>query len=151
MRGALMRMHPAKRARGMCTDASRWREPCLCSQRVKGMLADRISRGSGSTPIVFCMGAGDETTDLDKRPVLDLMTPLTDVVSVDPSASVSECVDIFFNKNVRHIPVRDSAGTLGFARMRTPTALRRVHPVHTTAPGILFRHEARVYCPNAGF
>lgn len=38
--------------------------------------------------------------------MLDLMTPLRDVVSVGPSASVSECVDIFFNKNVRHIPVR---------------------------------------------
>ena len=48
--------------------------------------------------------AGPETTDLEHHPVAELMTPIQDVVWVEPSASVSECVDIFFSKNLRHLP-----------------------------------------------
>jgi hypothetical protein len=86
--------------------------------------------------------AGDETTDLDKHAVLDLMTPLPDVVSVEPSASVSECVDIFFNKNVRHIPVRADAHALVFSSPQrlTPTSRRKADP--RARPPITLRHSS---------
>ena len=46
------------------------------------------------------------------------MTPLAEVISVSLSAPVSQVVDVFFNHNVRHVPVIDGETLSGVLSWR---------------------------------
>lgn len=54
-----------------------------------------------------CAGGEAHASLLSRRciQVKSITTPLMDVVAISPSSPVSKAVDIFFEKNVRHLPV----------------------------------------------
>jgi len=50
--------------------------------------------------------------------VQTIMTPLSEVVHVSLADSVSKCVDTFFERNLRHLPVIDGAHLSGILSLR---------------------------------
>jgi len=56
---------------------------------------------------IVLLGRSSKTTY-----VKDIMTSANDLISVNPSASLSECMEIMTQKRIRHIPVIDSEGNV---------------------------------------
>jgi len=73
----------------------------------------------GASPVVglvsersflsFCTGPHP---DGSTEPVRSIMTPLANVLHVSLTDPASQVIDIFFNNNVRHLPVIDGKGQL---------------------------------------
>jgi len=56
---------------------------------------------------IVLLGRSSKTTY-----VKDIMTSANDLISVNPSTSLSECMEIMTQKRIRHIPVIDSEGSV---------------------------------------
>lgn len=71
-------------------------------ERVVGLINERSF-------LSFCKG---DHPDGAKEPVSSVMTPLESVLHVSLTDPASKVIDLFFNKNVRHLPVIDNRAHL---------------------------------------
>ena len=80
-------------------------------ERVVGLVNERSF-------LAFCAAGVPGSTAPSFTPVASIMTPLAEVISVSLSAPVSQVVDVFFNHNVRHVPVIDGETLSGVLSWR---------------------------------
>lgn len=80
-------------------------------QRVVGLVNERSF-------LSFCAAGVPGSTAPAHTPVSSIMTPLSDVLHVSLSTPAHEVIDLFFSRNVRHVPVIDGGRLQGVLSAR---------------------------------